>query len=138
MNHKTKSAHNVLLGPWQKWTLYGVTLTLWATGSMWLLASDWQSVAMRIHGAAAMGFLMAYGALLLHHVPLGWKQQRERVTGAILVAVNGILILTGWGLYYFVDRALRDWTGKLHWILGLGLPVLIFIHVLIGRRNKTG
>lgn len=135
---KTKSTRGVILGPWQKWALYTVMLMLWITGALWLWLPSTQSLAMRIHGAAAMGFLMVFGALLLRHIPLGWKQQRQRPSGASLIVLSGVLILTGWGLYYLVDRNLREWTGKIHWILGLAFPVLIVLHVFLGRRNKVG
>jgi hypothetical protein len=84
-----------------------------------------------------MGFLMVFGSLLIHHVPQGWSQSRQRPSGSLLVSLSSVLIVTGWGLYYVVDRGLREWTGKVHWILGLIFPALIVLHIFLGRRANS-
>jgi Prokaryotic cytochrome b561 len=135
MIHKIKSTRSVLLGTWHKRTLYTATALLWLTGVLWL----WQPLVplwMKIHGAAAMGFLMVFGALLLRHVPLGWQQERQRPSGVWLIVLSAALIVTGWGLYYAVDRQVRDWTGKIHWIIGLAFPAIIALHIVLGRYSS--
>jgi hypothetical protein len=133
-----KRSH-VILGRRQKIWLYGLTSLLWLSGTLWLLLPDGHPIRplwMRMHGAAAMGFLMAFGALLLQHVPRGWKEGDQRPSGGPLVAVCGLMILTGWGLYYLADETLRHWTALLHWIPGLLFPALLLLHVRLGK-NRT-
>lgn len=148
--HHHAADRELALGPWQRWTLIIVTGLLWVSGAAWLYlkffaqvpgdlgpgANPAQPLWMRIHGAAAMGFLMAFGALLLRHVPMGWKDGRERRIGGLLTAVCAVLIITGWGLYYLVDQRLRSATSLLHWAVGLLLPAIIAIHAAVGRRHK--
>ena len=136
MTRKTKPPHDVLLGVWHKRVLYAAVLALWLTGVLWLLKASWQPLVMRIHGAAAMAFLLAFGALLVRHVPLGWQRERQRPSGGFLITLSAVLVVTGWGLYYEVDRGLRDWTGKIHWVIGLLFPLFIILHIILGRRDS--
>jgi len=92
---------------------------------------------MKIHGAAAMAFLMVFGTLLFHHVPAGWEQQRQRPSGSFLLSISSILILTGWGLYYVGAEGLRHDISLVHSILGVVLPLLIFLHIRLGRRSDS-
>jgi len=126
----------LLLGPRQKFFLYLGTSVLWATGAWWLArpAPLW----MKIHGAAAFVFLLVFGSLLYQHVPAGWAHEKQRGSGGGLIALCGTLILSGWGLYYFGNEDLRRWTSGLHSYLGLALPILITLHVWLGRRLTNG
>ena len=139
----------MILSPWQKRWLYGVTALSWLSGAAWLYLQYFrqiqgdlgrqmnpaQPLCMEIHGAAAMGFLMVFGALLLRHVPQGWREKRQRFSGVLLTAFCGLLIVTGWGLYYLVNQSVRNAIGILHWGLGLALPVVLFLHVLASRKK---
>ena len=122
----------LLLGPLQKRVLYWATVLLWLTGAGWLVrpAPLW----LKIHGAAAIAFLLVFGTLLDQHIPAGLRQEEERPSGVWLAILCGLLVLTGWGLYYFGNEALRQWTSRLHWAVGLVLPVLLFLHVKF-RKN---
>src|ERR1039458_2680143 len=113
MKHPPK----VLLGSAQKRALYSTLALLWLTGGVWLLGEEGapaRSLCMKIHGAAAMFFLMVFGTLLLQYVPQGWKENRQRPTGSWLVGLCSILIITGWGLYYLGSEFLRRWTSWIH------------------------
>ena len=103
MNLRKKSA---TLGVWQKRLLYGVFAVLWLTGAVWLYQPHpfW----LKVHGVAAMAFLMSFGALLLEHVPTGWDLNEHRPSGGSLLGASGVLILTGWGLYYFGNEEKRS------------------------------
>jgi MFS family permease len=90
-----------------------------------------------IHGAAAMAFLVVFGALLSDHLPRGWRQRRERVSGLSLVTLCGILILSGWGLYYFGAEELRAATSTVHSVLGILLPCAMGAHVWRARRHRA-
>jgi len=99
----------------------------------------WQAVAanlLMIHGGAAMVTLVLLGALYPLHMRLGWRANRNRVSGCLMVTINGLLILTAFGLYYSGADVLRAWTGYVHIAVGLALPILVGIHVLLGRRSR--
>ena len=127
--------------------LYGVFAVLLATGVAWLAADQlketqdgefWQRVsasALMVHGGAAMVALLFLGALGPVHIRRGWRSYRNRITGAIMVTFNAVLIVTAFGLYYLGSDAVRPWISNLHLAAGLGLPALIFIHVLVGKRS---
>lgn len=140
----------VLVGPRQKRILYIITALLWASGAAWLYfryfgqvqtefglqASPVQALSMRIHGAAAMAFLMVFGAFLLEHVPAGWNENRQRPSGSTLLGVCAVLTVTGWGLYYLVDKGTRQWVSVIHGGLGLLLPAIIAAHVIL-KKDKA-
>jgi hypothetical protein len=133
-----KRSH-LTLGPRLKSWLYGLTSALWLSGAIWLLlpqAHPAQALGMRIHGAAAMGFLMVFGALLFGHIPVGWREGRQRPSGAPLVALCGVLVLTGWGLYYFGNESLRHWASWIHSAFGLLFPLFLILHIRLGRRTR--
>lgn len=128
-----KARKSALLLPLHKQILYVVSAVLWLTGTIWLLVQS--SLLMKLHGAAAMVFLMAFGALWLEHVPEGWTQKEHRPSGVTLTATCAVLIFTGWGLYYLAGDTVRSGMHWVHTIMGLLLPVIIFLHVRLNPSN---
>ena len=92
-----------------------------------------QAWLLRLHGAAAFASLLTLGALLPVHVKRAWHARKNRRTGALLGGLVALQIITGYALYY-ADDALRDRAGQIHFILGLGLPALLALHIVVGRR----
>lgn len=135
------------LEPSFRWTVYAVVATLFVTGAAWLVADAlkdtpsgeaWQAVAadlLMIHGGAAMVMLMIFGALFPLHVRRGWRARKNRLSGGTMVTVNGLLIVTAFGLYYSGSELIRPWISDAHIAAGFVLGALMFIHVLIGRRT---
>ena len=128
--------------------LYAVFAFLFVTGTLWVLADQmkaapdngetWQLAAanlLMLHGGGAMAILLLLGALVPLHIRAGWRRQRNRATGALMVSMNAALIVTSFGLYYAGSEWLRPWTSAIHIGFGLGLPVLLIAHILIGRRT---
>jgi hypothetical protein len=131
----------------ERWVL-GLGLALLASGAGWL-ASHYLLAApdefgasrdplapwwLRLHGAAAMGFLVVLGSLLPVHVRRAWQFRRNRASGAGVLALAAVLIASGYALYYVASEPLRWALSVAHWLLGLGgLPVLA-AHVILGRR----
>ena len=127
---------------------YALFATLLATGAAWLAADAlkdgdggeaWQAIAanlLMIHGGAAMAALVLLGALYPMHMRLGWRSNRNRVSGSVMVTINGLLIVTAFGLYYSGSDVLRAWTGYIHIAAGLALPMLFGMHLLLGRRSR--
>ena len=130
-----------------RWALYAACAVLFVTGAGWLLADAWKESAdvwqevaanlLMVHGGAAMIALMLLGALVPLHLRRAWRAKRNRVTGSAMASVNAILIITAFGLYYFGSDAVRPWTSRIHYGLGLALPLLGLVHVLWGRRTAA-
>ncbi len=129
------------------WT-YAAFAALLLTGAIWLVADHlkdsaagelWQEVAARmlmLHGGIAMLTLILLGALIPLHMQRSWRTRKNRATGTIMMAFNAVLIVTAFGLYYAGSDTLRAWTSDFHIAAGLGLPALIFAHVMLGRRAR--
>lgn len=131
--------------------LYTTVTFLTISGAAWLLGQYWLNVEgefgaephpsapwwLRLHGAAAMVFLVLLGTLLRDHVRVGWRAHRSRLTGSVLLGVCGWLAVTGYALYYVGGEALRLWLSRFHWLPGLIWPLVLIAHVWFGRRART-
>jgi hypothetical protein len=124
-----------------------VLLLLFFTGAAWaywtyLVAQPSDSTAiaktwaMKIHGAAAMAILVLIGTLLTGHIKFAWRAGRNRGNGAFLLGALGILTVTGYGLYYAGGEQLRVWTSWIHLGVGLLVPLLMVLHLILGKRTR--
>lgn len=134
----------VRLGTARRRLLYGLVTALTLTGAVWMIVHFTQPEdampnavepwMMRIHGGAAMLFLFFAGTMLYGHMLGAWQRRRNRLSGGIASAVFVVLVLTGYGLYYFGGDQLRNVTEWLHWSIGLGAPLVVWWHIRRGRR----
>ena len=136
-----------ILGPFQKKILYCISGILWLSGTAWLYfryfvqgqeefnaqSYSAQAMCLKIHGAVAIAFLVIFGTLL-YHIPPGWRQKSQRPSGMSLLTICGILILTGWGIYYIGHEEFRHFNSIIHCALGFLLPAIIFLHVWNANR----
>ena len=131
----------------QRYFLYAVLALVFLSGVVWaywnyLVASpgDFEmsakAWAMKIHGAAAMAVLVLIGMLLNAHVRFAWRARRNRANGSLFLSALAVLTITGYGLYYEGDERLRAWTSWIHLAIGLVLPILLLIHIFLGRRTR--
>jgi len=133
-----------------RYALYAMFSILFVTGAGWLLADQmkdtasgdaWQAAAASLlmaHGGAAMAILLLLGALVPLHVRPGWRMRRNRTTGALMVTANGAFVLTGFALYYAGVDLTRAWASWGHTAIGLVFPMLLLLHVAIGRGWRRG
>ena len=133
----------------RRW-VYFSALGLWITGAVWLLAHyffrDADNLAalvhpaepwsMKIHGGLAMLFLIVMGSLATIHMRLGWRRKKNRISAAALLAFIGTLMLSGYLLYYASGESLRSWMSVFHWVAGLALPMVLVMHIYLGRKAK--
>ena len=136
------------LDPIFRRTLYGILSALFVTGAAWLVANAlkegavaelWQLVAadlLMLHGGAAMGMLMLFGALFPLHIRRAWRSTRNRSSGITISASSALLIVTGFGLYYWGSETLRAGASAVHTGVGLAVPVLALLHIVLGRRSS--
>jgi hypothetical protein len=52
-----------------------------------------------------------------------------------MVTLNGLLILTAFGLYYAGSELIRPWISGAHITAGFALAILTVLHILLGRKN---
>ncbi len=132
----------------KRW-FYSVSLTLFLSGAAWVLfgwlaernearAELFRSLKpwmLKLHGAAAMAFLLALGILIPTHLKRAWRARRNRASGGGFVSVMALFVATGYGLYYFGDDRWRSTASWIHLILGFAAPALLGLHIWQGRRQ---
>lgn len=137
----------VRLKPLHRRLLYGVLALLFFSGAAWAYWNDLVSSpgdfemgakawAMKIHGGAAMAILVLVGMLLTGHVRSAWRARRNRGNGVLFLGAFGLLTVTGYVLYYASGENLRAWTSWIHLAVGLALPVLLVLHIWLGKRTR--
>ena len=131
-----------------RWGLYAIFAILFATGLAWLIADQlkdspngefWQAAIANLlmaHGGAAMMTLLLLGALFPIHIARAWQGRLNRISGAIMIIFNVVLIVTAFGLYYLGSETLRPWVSDLHIVAGVAFPAALAIHIWLGRRFK--
>lgn len=138
----------IRLNPFHRRLLYGVLALLFLSGVTWAywnylvsLPGDFEMTAktwaMKIHGAAAMVILVLVGMLLTGHVPFAWRARRNRSNGSVFLGAFGVLTVTGYGLYYAGGEKMRAWSSWIHLAVGLALPLLLILHVWLGKRTRS-
>jgi hypothetical protein len=138
------------LPPWQELAVYLSFGLLLLTGIAWLIFDTWvrvqgdfgpehhpaERLVLIVHAVGAYAFLLVVGAMIPVHIPLGWHQRRNLVSGTTLVTICGLLGLTALGLYYVGDDIVRSWTSLIHWIVGLAALPALLVHVTRGRSRR--
>ncbi len=144
------SAVKVKLSPWFKRLIYMTLTVSWVTGLTFFIMNNWVAIegdfgpekhplqfnVLMLHGAAAFIMLMVFGSMLSNHIPLSWKTRRSRVIGISLTAFVVLQIATAYLLYYMADETWRTISSWVHLIIGLSLPLILVIHIVMGRRKK--
>ena len=138
----------ILLGPRHKKLLYAGFALLWTSGALWLAfhyflrvegdfgpeAHPLEAWWLRLHGLMAMAALILGGSLAPNHMRLAWNRSRNMRSGMPMLALTLWLAASGYALYYFSTDDNAAWLPLLHWIAGLALPVILVVHIRIGRR----
>ena len=138
----------VRLEPLHRRLFYLVFGILWGSGALWRFA-EWfkssdlgpprtplQTLSMKVHGATMFIYLAMLGTLLMH-IRRGTALRANRLTGFSMIAINGILALTGWMLYYLIDDTLREWSSVIHWTIGISTLLLLVTHIQLGKGWAT-
>jgi len=130
--------------------LYATGGLLWVSGLGWVVShyvlaghSEFGDAPhpselwwLRVHGAAMLAFLIALGIMIPLHMTPNWRRRANRRSGVLMLLVVGILVLTGYGLYYVGDESSRPWISAVHWIVGLGAAGVLVAHWLLGTRRR--
>jgi hypothetical protein len=141
---------SLALPKWHEWLVYGSAGLLTLTGLAWLYLDRFGKVQslfgpeqnpalpwlLSAHGVLAYAFLIIAAMLVPVHMRLGWNALRNRWSGLVLVATGLFLAVTGLLLYYTSAEELRAASSSVHWIVGIGLPLVLAIHVIRGKRSQ--
>ena len=100
-----------------------------------ICSSSVEPALLKIHGAAAMAYLILFGSLIPIHIRRGWSAKINRGNGAFLIVINLTLIVSGYGLYYGGSEGLRFLSHWVHVIIGVLLPVFLVWHIKVGRKG---
>ena len=137
----------IRLEPFNRGLFYGVVALLFLTGAAWAywnvflpspgdFVRSAKSWAMKTHGASAMAILVLIGMLLTGHVRFAWRARRNRGNGLVFLGAFAVLTVTGYGLYYAGGESLRAWTSWIHLAVGLALPLVLILHVWLGKKTR--
>jgi hypothetical protein len=123
--------------------LYAVGGIVALSGVAWLVAREpaqraFALLCLEIHGATAAALLVLIGAVAALHAPAGWRERKNRGSGALVVAVLAMLAITGVLLYYLGDERMRGVVSIAHWAVGLAAPAALTAHVWLGLRAAKG
>jgi hypothetical protein len=77
------------------------------------------------------------GSLLPLHAQRGWRGRKNRLSGAVMLILNGVLVATSFGLYYIGSEKIRLWISDVHLLVGFSLPVALLVHIALGRRTRS-
>jgi hypothetical protein len=137
------------LNPYFRWAVYTAFVLLFVSGGVWLLADQlkdgpngelWQAAGanlLMLHGGTAMAALLLLGALFPLHMQRSWRARKNRISGLAMITFNAILIVTAFGLYYLGSETLRPWISDVHIAVGLAFPLLLLMHVVLGKRSSN-
>jgi hypothetical protein len=119
------------LHPAHRVVLYAALSVLLASGLAWEAMSPGTaaSLVMKIHGAAGMLTLVLLGTLFAQHVPAGWTSNKNRNSGALLVAALTWLALSGYLLYYAGSESLRWYAAQSHLWVGIAACTIVGLHI---------
>jgi hypothetical protein len=146
--------HHLRSAKLSKWQIRSLCISgsvLFLSGVCWLLlhnfgqvqgdfgpqASPWEPWMLRLHGAAVIAALMSLGTLTLVHIWRGWLYRRQRTSGLSLSVGMGLLIISGYLLYYVSDDGVRGWTSTIHWVIGVVALPLFIVHHRSGKRLRN-
>jgi hypothetical protein len=124
--------------------IYVTFAVLLLTGFIWLaihfMAEDSLELtallawSMKLHGAAAWLATYLIGTIWVAHIKLAWKLQHNRWAGAAFGLTVTLLLISGYGLYYFNGETVRMLTEWLHWSAGALAACLFWVHLRLGKR----
>jgi len=124
---------------------------LWLSGCVWLcldllfathgpfgvIPHPWEPPMLLVHAITAILSMYLFGWISARHVLRWWPARLRRVSGGTLAALLGVLIVSGFALFFVSDD---DWQHRvvlIHEVLGVGVTVVAIQHWFFrGRRDS--
>lgn len=101
------------------------------------LNGAWRLASAASHCFAGFVSMMLFGALAAVHMRIGWHRRENLLSGATLVLVFTVLLLTAVGIYYFGDETASLCSSVLHSVAGLVLVLALCWHGVAGFVNHS-
>ena len=96
----------------------------------------WKSWSMTGHGLSAVGFVFVFGSLVPIHVYRSWRRRRNRLNGLVFLTSVGLLVVSGYALYYLAEERWRAAISAFHLWAGAIAPLLLIAHIRGGRKSS--
>ena len=137
--------HSLKFNGYQRWLAWLGGGSLFVSGMCWtLLKSDvgarfatlkeFAPWLLKLHGFAAVSFVFLLGTLVPSHIRRSLGADKNRTNGFLVIGAVSVSVLTGYSLYYLGDEAWRERAGSIHFWLGACMPVVLVLHMVLGRR----
>ena len=91
---------------------------------------------LQFHGFSAFMMLLCLGAIFGSHIPKNWHHQRGIKSGLTILAFVVFSVLSAYSLYYLVSQDWHVLLANSHAIVGVSLPLILFIHIKFSRKAK--
>ena len=142
---------------WQRKLIYWTVSLLTVSGLIWLaahwampseqqLANDTAQInaklamcmqlkywSIRVHTFVALVVLIVIGSLIPAHILARWPLKRNIWSGVVNIAAFIVLTLTGYMLWYVSEGGIKQWATWLHWVIGMALPIVLAVHIKLGK-----
>ncbi len=131
----------------QRFWTYFILGTLWLSGCVWLCLDQffstrgpfgktpnaWEQPTVLVHGILAIASMYLLGWISARHVSHWWTRGLRRVSGSLLCAFLGVLIVSGFALFFISDDQWQSVAAVIHEISGLALTPIAIQHWFLRR-----
>ena len=137
------------VGVWKRLWIYLVLGSLWLSGCAWLTLDQffrskgpfgltphpWGPAILLGHGIIAILSMYLLGWVTARHVLKVWPGRLRRWSGGTLAAFFGLLMLSGFALFFVSDDRWQHLAATAHDALGLAITVFAVQHWFFARRR---
>lgn len=127
--------------------LYPTLILLVITGIAWIIGHYFMMIegefgpekhpleiwSLRVHGLAGFIAILWIGMLVEHHMVSYFKHKRRLWTGLSLALLSAWLGFSGYMLYYLSEDDWRLVFSLGHWIVGLLIVIIFWMHLIIKK-----
>jgi hypothetical protein len=135
----------------QRGWVYLLLGVLWLSGVVWLCLDQffstrgpfgktphpWEQPIVLLHGIIAIASMYLLGWISAQHVSHWWSKRLRRVTGALLCTFLGVLIVSGFALFFISDDHWQRIAAVIHEISGLGVTPIAVQHWFLRPRQAA-
>ncbi len=99
----------------------------------WRLSGFGRVLSATLHVGLSYLLMVLFGALTQVHVRMGLRRRSNRAAGWSLITLLLLLSVSGVAVFYLGDESLARCAAGMHLLVGTLLPLIVIIHVLVGR-----
>ncbi|WP_293750381.1 hypothetical protein [uncultured Paraglaciecola sp.] len=142
---------NKHIPPIYRYFFYTVLSLCWLTGSVFWLLREFafiegdfgpephflQYPVLQLHGLGAFFMLLSLGAIFTGHIPNTWSLGRAKKSGLWILSAVILSMCSAYSLYYLVQEDWHLWLGNGHALVGVSLPIILYVHIKIARNSNA-